>query len=238
MFDGFARGHGSTSIRVFPRRLSCPPGCGSSSSSQRSPSRSQSCPARSGGAAPRCCAPILDRSTTAPSSAPASEAAAEADLRDRRRRHDELELRPLAPRARTGFMEAWQGTQAEFVDDPSSAIDDADRLIQSVMSATAGIRSTISRSEPRSSRSITPSSSSAIVARTRSQWQTRAARAILRAFGRPCRTIGRSSSSSWMIPPAWLADQDGTVARPVTVPRGGRRGYPVNLVPYSPRYVR
>ena len=30
-------------------------------------------------------------------------------------------------------MEAWQGTQAEFVDDPATAIDDADRLIQSVM---------------------------------------------------------------------------------------------------------
>jgi hypothetical protein len=61
------------------------------------------------------------------------QAAAEADLRDRQRRHDELELRPLDATARQGFMEAWQGTQAEFVDDPSNAIDDADRLIQSVM---------------------------------------------------------------------------------------------------------
>ena len=30
-------------------------------------------------------------------------------------------------------MDAWQGTQAEFVDNPASAIDDADRLIQDVM---------------------------------------------------------------------------------------------------------
>jgi hypothetical protein len=59
--------------------------------------------------------------------------AAEADLRERQHRHDELELRPLAPRARTGYMNAWQGTQAEFVDDPSAALDDADRLIQNVM---------------------------------------------------------------------------------------------------------
>ena len=59
--------------------------------------------------------------------------AAEADLRERQHRHDELELRPLAPRARTGYMNAWQGTQAEFVDDPAAAIDDADRLIQNVM---------------------------------------------------------------------------------------------------------
>ncbi len=61
------------------------------------------------------------------------QSAAEADLRDRQRRHDELELRPLAPVARKGYMDAWQGTQAEFVDDPGSAVDDADRLIQSVM---------------------------------------------------------------------------------------------------------
>lgn len=59
--------------------------------------------------------------------------AAEAELRERRRRRDELELRPLAPVARKGYMDAWQGTQAEFVDDPGSAVDDADRLIQSVM---------------------------------------------------------------------------------------------------------
>ena len=60
-------------------------------------------------------------------------AAAESDLRERQRRHDELELRPLDPLARKGFVDAWQGTQAEFVDDPAAAIDDADRLIQSVM---------------------------------------------------------------------------------------------------------
>jgi hypothetical protein len=59
--------------------------------------------------------------------------AAESDLRERQQRHDELQLRPLAPRARAGFMDAWQGTQAAFVDNPVAAIDDADRLIQNVM---------------------------------------------------------------------------------------------------------
>ena len=59
--------------------------------------------------------------------------AAESELRDRQARHDELELRPLAPLARKAFMDAWQGTQAEFVDDPVVAISDADRLIQNVM---------------------------------------------------------------------------------------------------------
>jgi hypothetical protein len=62
-----------------------------------------------------------------------SREAAETDLRRRQARHDELELKPLAPLARKGFMDAWQGTQAEFVDDPAVAISDADRLIQNVM---------------------------------------------------------------------------------------------------------
>jgi hypothetical protein len=61
------------------------------------------------------------------------QSAAEADLRERRRRHDELDLRPLAPVARKGYMDAWKGTQADFVDDPGSAVNDADRLIQNVM---------------------------------------------------------------------------------------------------------
>jgi len=59
--------------------------------------------------------------------------AAEAELRERQHRREELELRPLAPLARKGFLDAWQGTQAEFVDDPAVAISDADRRIQNVM---------------------------------------------------------------------------------------------------------
>ncbi len=61
------------------------------------------------------------------------QATAEAELRDRQRRHDELDLRPLAPEARAAFVNAWRDTQAEFVDAPTSAIGDADRLIQNVM---------------------------------------------------------------------------------------------------------
>jgi hypothetical protein len=58
---------------------------------------------------------------------------AEKDLIDRERRRDAIELKPLAPAARQSFIDAWRADQATFVDDPSRAIVDADRLIQTVM---------------------------------------------------------------------------------------------------------
>jgi hypothetical protein len=59
--------------------------------------------------------------------------AAESDLIERQRRHDELELRPLAPEERERFLGRWQTTQATFVDDPGKAVGDADMLIQLAM---------------------------------------------------------------------------------------------------------
>ena len=61
------------------------------------------------------------------------ELAAEGELRERQARREELEVRPLDAAARKGFEDAWEETQAEFVDDPAAAIHDADRLIQRVM---------------------------------------------------------------------------------------------------------
>ena len=62
-----------------------------------------------------------------------SRSAAESDLLERERRHDEIELRPLGPAAKQTFVEQWRGAQASFVDDPTSAVGTADRLIQQAM---------------------------------------------------------------------------------------------------------
>jgi hypothetical protein len=59
--------------------------------------------------------------------------AAETSLRDRARRRDELEIRELAPEARSQFAARWRDVQSGFVDDPRRAVDDADRLVQEVM---------------------------------------------------------------------------------------------------------
>lgn len=59
--------------------------------------------------------------------------AAEASLRDRAKRRDELEIRELSSEARLQFAAQWRDVQSGFVDDPRRAVDDADRLVQQVM---------------------------------------------------------------------------------------------------------
>jgi hypothetical protein len=58
---------------------------------------------------------------------------AEAELRSREERREQLEIRSLSEPARAGYLEEWRVVQAEFVDDPRAAVARADRLIQSVM---------------------------------------------------------------------------------------------------------
>ena len=58
---------------------------------------------------------------------------AERELREREKRHEELDLRPLAPEARDRYVEEWRTTQGRFVDDPTGAVADADTLVQRVM---------------------------------------------------------------------------------------------------------
>jgi hypothetical protein len=60
---------------------------------------------------------------------------AEADLIARRKRREQLDIRPLEPAARQRYLEQWQVVQARFVDDPSGAQSQADTLVLEVMRA-------------------------------------------------------------------------------------------------------
>ena len=60
---------------------------------------------------------------------------AERDLESRQERVEAFDIRPLEPAARDRFRERWQVTQALFVDDPASAVGQADDLIGEVMRA-------------------------------------------------------------------------------------------------------
>jgi hypothetical protein len=58
---------------------------------------------------------------------------AEADLAERQKRREELDITPLRPDARERYLDEWRHTQERFVDDPAGSVTDADRLIQNVM---------------------------------------------------------------------------------------------------------
>jgi hypothetical protein len=58
---------------------------------------------------------------------------AESELEARELRRKDLDIRPLEPAARRRFLEAWQTTQAKFVDAPSESVREADGLVTRVM---------------------------------------------------------------------------------------------------------
>jgi hypothetical protein len=60
---------------------------------------------------------------------------AEAELRQRQARVAALDIKPLPADQRDEFAEEWRHVQAEFVDEPSQAITEADRLVGQVMEA-------------------------------------------------------------------------------------------------------
>jgi hypothetical protein len=60
---------------------------------------------------------------------------AEDELTDRQKRVSKLEIRPLAADERRRFNDEWRAVQARFVDDPSTAVRDADALVGRVMEA-------------------------------------------------------------------------------------------------------
>jgi hypothetical protein len=60
---------------------------------------------------------------------------AEAKLEQRHKRVEQLHIRQLSTNERAQFQEGWREVQAYFVDDPSRALTEADRLIGEVMAA-------------------------------------------------------------------------------------------------------
>jgi hypothetical protein len=60
---------------------------------------------------------------------------AESELADRSARREQFEVRRLTPAARDRYAERWQHAQRDFVDQPTAAIADADRLVIEVMEA-------------------------------------------------------------------------------------------------------
>jgi hypothetical protein len=59
--------------------------------------------------------------------------AAEKELRDRERRHAELELRPLSDEARNRYLTEWEEIQARFLDAPDEAVRAGDDLVDRVV---------------------------------------------------------------------------------------------------------
>jgi hypothetical protein len=55
--------------------------------------------------------------------------AAERELRAREKRHAELDIKPLSEESRQRYASAWDEIQAQFVDDPNTAVGRADELV-------------------------------------------------------------------------------------------------------------
>lgn len=64
-----------------------------------------------------------------------SPAEAERELLDRQRRVQSFSLRPLRREESEQFTQSWRTVQSRFVDDPRTAVNEADRLIEEVMRA-------------------------------------------------------------------------------------------------------
>lgn len=59
--------------------------------------------------------------------------AAEQELTERERRHVELGIQPISTMSKDRYTKSWALIQATFVDQPTKAVDEADRLVVSIM---------------------------------------------------------------------------------------------------------
>jgi len=62
-----------------------------------------------------------------------SQAQAESELLAREKRVERLKIVPLAPAEATRFSQAWGQLQAQFVDNPTGVVIEADRLVRDLM---------------------------------------------------------------------------------------------------------
>src|SRR5215203_5704287 len=109
---------------------------------------------------------------------------AESELRGRSKRHEQLGLRSLDTSERENFERCWSDIQGQFVDDPSTAVRNADLLVVEVMSPVA-TRSRISTSGPTICRCATRKVPSAIGRRAVSPRQTSTEPSTPRIFAKP-----------------------------------------------------
>ena len=58
---------------------------------------------------------------------------AEAELRHREKRVSQFHIVPLSPRECTEYQQSWLAIQSQFVDQPETAVADANRLVEEVM---------------------------------------------------------------------------------------------------------
>lgn len=58
---------------------------------------------------------------------------AEKELREREKRHADLELKDLTPDSQARYSAAWEEVQIEFIDNPSAAVGKADELVTSLI---------------------------------------------------------------------------------------------------------
>jgi predicted nucleic acid-binding protein len=61
------------------------------------------------------------------------ERSAEKELAERERQREKIDIVPLSEDARGRYLESWRAVQTRFVDDPGTAVGEADRLITDVM---------------------------------------------------------------------------------------------------------
>jgi len=64
-----------------------------------------------------------------------SKRAATRELKDRKARHDELEIRPLDPTVAQRYRDEWRLTQERFVDAPAESVASAHRILQDALAA-------------------------------------------------------------------------------------------------------